>query len=546
LAYNFEQKTKKFYEKKQARLLYLTPIIALILGSMTDVIFPVLKINFVPPVACLIILIWAWGLVCAITRYGLMTLTPSVAAENILATMTDSLILVGMDGRITKVNRATLNILGYTAKELVNKEVSSIVTAKATDGNALLRQVLEQGRIGSRSATYLAKNGEKVPVLFSASAVKDRAEEPVGVVITGYDMREYKKMMLNLRRSEEKYRTLVDHALVGIAIHQDSRFIFANERFADMLGYTLAEIAGLTIVERVHPDERDLIMTRARRRQAGENEPDTYEVRLLKKDGSVLYALVSNAVVDYNGKPATLITVADTTDTKTRIELEQVNKELEAFSYSVSHDLRAPLRSIAGFSRILLEDYGDSLDNKARDYLRRVCAATQHMGELIDDLLKLSRVTRVEIRYEWVDLSVMAHSIAAALKETAPGRAVEFIIAREVSVAGDRSLLRVVLENLLGNAWKFTSKHPRARIEFGITEQDGRTVYFVRDDGAGFDMAYANKLFTPFQRLHGSNEFDGTGIGLATVQRIIYRHGGSVWAEGEVERGATFYFTLKS
>ncbi len=295
-AYNFEQKTKKFYEKKQARLLYLTPIIALILGSMTDVIFPVLKINFVPPAACLIILIWAWGLVCAITRYGLMTLTPSAAAENILSTITDSLILVGMDGRITKVNRATLNILGYTAKELVNKEVSSIVTAKATDGNALLRQALEQGRIGSRSAIYLAKNGEKVPMLLSASVVKDRAEEPVGVVITGYDMREYKKMRLNLRQSEEKYRTLVDHALVGIAMHQDSRFIFANERFADMLGYTLAEIAGLTIVERVHPDERDLIMTRARRRQAGENEPDTYEVRLLKKDGSVLYALVSNAV----------------------------------------------------------------------------------------------------------------------------------------------------------------------------------------------------------------------------------------------------------
>jgi PAS domain S-box-containing protein len=364
-----------------------------------------------------------------------------------------------------------LNILGYTAKELVNKEVSSIVTAKATDGNALLRQALEQGRIGSRSAIYLAKNGEKVPVLLSASVVKDRAEEPVGVVITGYDMREYKKMRLNLRQSEEKYRTLVDHALVGIAMHQDSRFIFANERFADMLGYTLAEIAGLTIVERVHPDERDLIMTRARRRQAGENKPDTYEVRLLKKDGSVLYALVSNAVVDYNGKPATLITVADTTDTKTRIELEQVNRELEAFSYSVSHDLRAPLRSIAGFSRILLEDYGDSLDNKARDYLRRVCAATQHMGELIDDLLKLSRVTRAEMRYEWVDLTALAHTVAAALKEMTPQRAAEFIIAEGVVAAGDRSLLRVVLENLLGNAWKFTGKHPHATIEFGVIQK---------------------------------------------------------------------------
>lgn len=297
LAYNFERKTNKSYEKKQARLLYITPIIALILGSMTDVIFPVLKINFVPPVACIIILIWAGGLVYAITRYGLMTLTPSVAAENILSIMTDSLILVGMDGRITSVNRATLNILGYTAKELVNKEVSSIVTAKATDGNALLRQALEQGRIGSRDATYITKNGEKVPVLLSASVVRNKVEEPLGVVITGYDMREYKKMRLNLRQSEEYYQTLVDHALVGIAIHQDGRFIFANERFVDMLGYTLAEFNSLSIAERVHPDERDFVMARTRRRQAGENEPDTYEVRLLKKDGSVLYALVSNAVV---------------------------------------------------------------------------------------------------------------------------------------------------------------------------------------------------------------------------------------------------------
>jgi signal transduction histidine kinase len=197
-----------------------------------------------------------------------------------------------------------------------------------------------------------------------------------------------------------------------------------------MLGYTLEDI-GLSIAERVHPDERDLIVARAQRRQAGENEPDTYEIRLLKKDGSVLYALISNAVMEYNGQSATLMTIADTTDTKTRIELEQANRELEAFSYSVSHDLRAPLRSIDGFSRILLEDYEESLDNKGRDYLRRVCAATKHMGELINDLLKLSRVSRAEIRYEWVDLSAMAHSIAAALKETAPERAVEFIIAKE-------------------------------------------------------------------------------------------------------------------
>jgi light-regulated signal transduction histidine kinase (bacteriophytochrome) len=240
------------------------------------------------------------------------------------------------------------------------------------------------------------------------------------------------------------------------------------------------------------------------------------------------------------------MTIADITDTKTRVELEQANKELEAFSYSVSHDLRAPLRSIDGFSQALLEDYTDKLDETGKDYLHRVRTASQHMAQLIDDLLKLSRLTRAEMRYERVDLSALAQMVAAELKKMTPERAVNFIIAEGVAVNGDASLLRVALENLLNNAWKFTRKHPHATIEFGVSQQAGQPVYFVRDDGAGFDMAYVDKLFVPFQRLHESTEFEGTGIGLATVQRIIHRHGGSVWVEGEVGKGATFYFTLKS
>ncbi|HWQ15041.1 MAG TPA: ATP-binding protein [Roseiflexaceae bacterium] len=225
-------------------------------------------------------------------------------------------------------------------------------------------------------------------------------------------------------------------------------------------------------------------------------------------------------------------------------QLEAANRELEAFSYSVSHDLRAPLRSIDGFSHALLEDYADMLDAVGADYLRRVRVAAQRKGELIDDLLTLSQVTRRDLRREPVDLSALASQIAATLRQHAPQRQVDFAIAAGIVAQGDPQLLRILLENLLSNAWKFTSTHPRACITFGAAQHDGQPVYFVRDDGVGFDMQYAHKLFGAFQRLHPAAVFDGTGIGLATVQRIVHRHGGRVWAEGAVNQDATFSFTL--
>ncbi len=227
-------------------------------------------------------------------------------------------------------------------------------------------------------------------------------------------------------------------------------------------------------------------------------------------------------------------------------ELERKNQELEAFSYSVSHDLRAPLRSIDGFSQALLDDYAHRLDEKGEDFLRRVRAAAQRMGELIDDLLELSRVGRAELRRDPVDLSLIAGDVAAELGRKDPDRHVTIEIQHGLVTRADSRLMRVVLENLLGNAWKFTAKATKATIEFGTDERDGHLVYFVRDDGEGFDMHYVDKLFRPFQRLHSDADFPGTGIGLATVQRIIERHGGRAWAEGIVARGATVYFTLSS
>lgn len=225
--------------------------------------------------------------------------------------------------------------------------------------------------------------------------------------------------------------------------------------------------------------------------------------------------------------------------------LEASNRELEAFSYSVSHDLRAPLRAIDGFAKALSEDYASQLDPTGQDYLKRVSSSAQRMGLLIDDLLKLSRINRTTLNPVTVDLSAMANKIIAQLSNTTPSRQVKVEITPGLKCIGDGSLLGIALTNLLDNAWKYTGKKEEACIEFGISEKDGQNVFFVRDDGAGFDKQYAGKLFGAFQRLHGA-DFPGTGIGLATVQRIIHRHGGRVWAEGEVNQGATFFFTLAS
>lgn len=280
------------------------------------------------------------------------------------------------------------------------------------------------------------------------------------------------------------------------------------------------------------------------------------EIEYVNRQGNLFWGNIAVKPIVVASRTMHLVRVMDISDRKlaetkiqqTTQQLETANRELETFAYSVSHDLRAPLRAIDGFSKALIEDYGDQFDEEAKDYFDRIHRAVERMGDLIDDLLRLSRVSRVEAQYSKVNLTNLVQRIATRLQESEPDRRVEFAIAPEAIVYADANLLQIALENLLQNAWKFTSHHPTARIEFGITqaevEAQVETVYFVRDDGAGFDMAYATMLFGVFQRLHNTNEFPGTGIGLATVQRVIHRHGGRVWAEGAVEVGATIYFTL--
>jgi light-regulated signal transduction histidine kinase (bacteriophytochrome) len=282
-------------------------------------------------------------------------------------------------------------------------------------------------------------------------------------------------------------------------------------------------------------------------RADGTSFPIEYWSRPIVRDGQIIGTVVS--FVDITERK---VSEAELTQHRERLEelvrlrtaeLETVNRELEAFSYSVSHDLRAPLRAIDGFARALNEDYADRFDAVAHDYLDRVRKAAQRMGTLIDDLLQLSRVNRGALRPAEVDLSAMAHEIVGQLAGAESKRQVSVEISPQLRAQGDTRLLHIVLTNLLDNAWKYTSKTDPARIVFGQDQVNGKTVFFVRDNGAGFDMQYVAKLFGAFQRLHGA-EFPGTGIGLATAQRILARHGGRIWAEAQPGQGATFYFTL--
>lgn len=303
----------------------------------------------------------------------------------------------------------------------------------------------------------------------------------------------------------------------------------------------------------LHPEDRAAGEEAIQLALRGEREFDT-EFRVVHPSGEIR-TIKAHGLVQRDGAGRALRMIGvnfDITERKraelqqreTRAQLEAANHELQAFAYSVSHDLRAPLRAIDGFSLAIEEEYGERLDDTARDYLRRVRGGVQRMGQLIDDLLRLSRVTRAEMQLDKVNLSALVAQIAGDLRARHPGRRVELTIESNLVARADASLLQVALTNLIGNAWKFTGGREPALIAFGRTMAEGRTVYFVRDNGAGFDMAYAHKLFGVFQRLHDTNEYPGTGIGLATVQRVIARHGGAVWAEGAVGKGAAFFFTL--
>jgi PAS domain S-box-containing protein len=369
------------------------------------------------------------------------------------------------------------------------------------------------------------------------------------------EMKDRKQAEDAVKGSEQRLNLVLDSANMGIwELNLKNDTSIRSLKHDQIFGFQSlqSEWGAEIFLTHVVPEDRNLVKKKFE--EAFLTSKLYLECRILWPDKSVHWInALGTAFRDGNGKPVFMMgTVQEITDRKlaedeiqrTNRELRAANKELEAFSYSVSHDLRTPLRSIDGFSQALLEDYANKLDATALDHLRRVRSAAQRMAALIDDMLNLSRVTRCELHREKLDLSAMAKLIAAELQQAEPGRRVEFVIEVGLTAVGDPHLLRAAMENLIHNSWKYTSGHPSARIEFGRSDEKERPSFFVRDDGAGFDPRYADRLFGAFQRLHTTKEFPGTGVGLATVQRIIHRHGGEIWAEAEVEKGATFYFTL--
>jgi PAS domain S-box-containing protein len=368
------------------------------------------------------------------------------------------------------------------------------------------------------------------------------------------DITERKRTEQTLRDGERRFRELADSMpQIVWAAGPDGRFDYYNRRWYEFTGRPIGVSGDESWADVVHPDDQKECLERWHL-ATRTGTPYEMEYRLREKTGTYHWFLrralpvrdQAGRITRWFGTCTNIDGVKRTEEglRRANVETDAANRELEAFSYSVAHDLRTPLRSIDGFSQAILEDNADRLDAQGKLNLARVRTAAQRMAHLIDDLLSLSRVTRTELHRERVDLTQVARGIGERLREADATRDVEIVVQDGLVAEGDATLLAAVMENLLANAWKFTNRRPRGHVEVGLTSKNDQDTYFVRDDGAGFDMAYASKLFVAFQRLHTTSEFPGSGIGLAIVQRIVRRHGGRVWAESELDRGATFFFTL--
>jgi PAS domain S-box-containing protein len=467
-------------------------------------------------------------------------------------------------GRVLEINDTLLHVLGYSRDELVSGRVAwtdltppewAAVDADATE------QLASTGIGELREKEFFHKGGGRVPVLLGTAMLDGDARQCITFVLDVTERKEAHAAIERMGRelaTEAKAFALAaivessDDAIIGKTL--DGVITTWNDGARRLFGYSADEIVGKSIFLLVPPErahEEPVILD-----AAASGAVKRFDTVRRRKDGRAVDVSVTvSPVRDAAGKVVSISKVArDITDwkaaeaslAKAKDAAEAANRELEAFSYSVAHDLRAPLRGMNGFAQLLLNTYEDKLDADGRDWLNEILLNAKKMGELIDSLLSLARMTRSDLKLTDVDLSAIARETAAELTASAPDRHVDVEVQDRLHAHADPRLVRVLLENLMGNAWKFTGKAASPRIELGATRANGAPAFFVRDNGAGFDMAFAAKLFAPFQRLHTVDEFPGTGIGLATVQRIVHRHGGRIWAEGAVGGGATFHFTLSA
>lgn len=452
------------------------------------------------------------------------------------------------DGRYVEVNEAYERMFGFRRDEVIGRSsLERGVWFEPGARAAFVRRIREEGRVSGARIRTKRRDGSMIDVSFSAEPID--IDGVAHLLVSIGDVTAETRARAAEERLAKFFRTSPSaHAISRL---DDGRYAEVNDAYLRMHGFAREELVGRTSTELgIWPDS----LERARFVDAvvAAGRLDRFPAKTRRKSGEIFDVLVSAELIELDGAQHVLVSIEDVTaivkgrdELERRVrertaELEAANSELEAFSYSVSHDMRAPMRAIAGFSGILLGEHGDELSAEARRLLERIAGSAEHMGALIDALLELSRLMRRPLERERVDLSAIA---ARLLRETCarfPERVIRTVVQPGLTAVADPVLLRSVLDNLIGNAWKYTSRTAGASIEFG--REDG--AFFVRDNGVGFDMAYSNKLFKPFERLHSAEEFPGTGIGLATVERILRRHGGRARAEGAPGKGATIYFTL--
>ncbi|HEX2659049.1 MAG TPA: PAS domain S-box protein [Polyangia bacterium] len=473
----------------------------------------------------------------------------------LLEAIPDAVVIAGIGGEIVYVNGQTERLFDYPRADLIGQAIEILIPER-------FRQMHPQHRAAFEAAPQVRPMGAKRELY---GRRKDGTEVPIEVSLSPLQTEQGTLVVSSIRDiSERKRADEARNQLAAIVASSGDAIIGKtlegvitswNDAASRIFGYDANEIVGQSITVLVPPErldeEKEILAKLAR----GERIEQFDTVRRRKDGRHIDVSLTTSPVRDADGRliGAAKI-VRDITERRraagalaqARDLAEAASRELEAFSYSVAHDLRAPLRGMNGFARLLLDAYTDKLDAEGQDWLQEIVSNSQKMGDLIDALLGLARVTRSELKVETVDLSAIARDVILHWRLVEPQRHVETHVQSDLTAEVDPRLARALLDNLIGNAWKFTGQKPGARIEFGGHRAGDAMTFFIKDDGAGFDMAYADKLFAPFQRLHAATEFAGTGIGLATSQRIVRRHSGRIWAEGKVGGGATFYFTLPS